>query len=159
MSIIERVLFALKENSKKMSDLAVVLSLNTSTIANWKTRNTDPPARYIAPICEFLNISVEWLLTGKDEMRKSSDVHVIESSTNTNSNDWEDEYESILLSPDANELVECYKRLDTIDQIKILERVKTTLEIKEEQKSTGFAKGKRIKNPSEETATDRINVS
>ena len=50
----------------KMSELCCYLGINTSTMANWKTRNTDPPAKYIIPICEYLNVSPEYLLIGKE---------------------------------------------------------------------------------------------
>ena len=49
-----------------MSQLCEYLNINTSTMANWKTRNTDPPAKYIVGIAQFLNVSVEYILTGEE---------------------------------------------------------------------------------------------
>lgn len=65
MTIIERILNLLDEKGLKMSELCQYIGVGTSTMANWKTRNTDPPAKYIAPICEFLNVSFDYILTGK----------------------------------------------------------------------------------------------
>lgn len=65
--IIQRILSLLEEKSLKMVDLCRFLEINTSTMTNWKNRGTDPPAKYIFPICEFLNISCEYLLTGKEK--------------------------------------------------------------------------------------------
>lgn len=65
--IIQRILALLEEKSLKMVDLCRFLEINTSTMTNWKNRGTDPPAKYIFPICEFLNISCEYLLTGKEK--------------------------------------------------------------------------------------------
>lgn len=48
-----------------MVDLCRYLGINTSTMTNWKQRGTDPPAKYIAPICEFLGVDCELLLTGE----------------------------------------------------------------------------------------------
>lgn len=64
--IIQRILSLLDKKSLKMVDLCRYLEINTSTMTNWKNRGTDPPARYIVPICEFLGISYEYLLTGKE---------------------------------------------------------------------------------------------
>lgn len=64
--IIQRILLLLENKSLKMVDLCRFLGINTSTMTNWKNRNTDPPAKYIFPICEFLNVSCEFLLTGKE---------------------------------------------------------------------------------------------
>lgn len=62
--IIKRILSLLDEKSLKMADLCRYLDINTSTMTNWKNRGTDPPAKYIIPICEFLNEDCEFILTG-----------------------------------------------------------------------------------------------
>lgn len=65
MKIIERILSELEEKGLKMADLCQFLGIGTSTMATWKTRNTDPPARYIARICEFLKEPPRYILTGE----------------------------------------------------------------------------------------------
>lgn len=65
--ITQRMLDLLDIKSLKMADLCRYLHINTSTMTNWKNRGTDPPAKYIIPICEFLNVSCEYFLTGKEE--------------------------------------------------------------------------------------------
>lgn len=77
MTIIERILETLDTNGLKMSELCQYIGIGTSTMANWKTRNTDPPAKYIAPICEFLNVSLHYILTGET----NSKVEVSEDET------------------------------------------------------------------------------
>ncbi len=65
MSIIDNVLCLMKALNINQNELCNHLHIGTSTMSNWKTRGTDPPAKYIIPICEFLNVSPEQLLTGK----------------------------------------------------------------------------------------------
>ncbi len=72
MEIIDRVLGELDKRGLKMSELCQFLGIGTSTMANWKTRHTDPPAKYIAPICEFLKVSTDYLLTGTEILQKSN---------------------------------------------------------------------------------------
>lgn len=72
--ITKRILAILNEKSMKMSDLCRHLGINTSTMTNWKNRNTDPPAKYIIPICEFLGVDCEFLLTGNTHAAPSSTI-------------------------------------------------------------------------------------
>ncbi len=72
--IINRILLLLEQKSLKMADLCRYLDINTSTMANWKTRETDPPVKYIPRICEFLDVSYEYLLTGKEHREISSAI-------------------------------------------------------------------------------------
>ena len=66
--IIQRVLSLLDEKSLKAADLCRALDISTSTMTNWKNRGTEPPAKMIVPICEFLGVSCEFLLTGKESI-------------------------------------------------------------------------------------------
>lgn len=64
MTILERMFALMEEKKKKSVDLASVLSVGTGQISTWKKRNTDPPAKFIPQICEFLDVSYDYLLTG-----------------------------------------------------------------------------------------------
>lgn len=66
MEIIERITQTLKEKDKLAVDLCKVLDIQTSTMSTWKTRNSDPPAKYMKPIADFLGVSLDYLLTGQD---------------------------------------------------------------------------------------------
>lgn len=65
LSIINNLLSILEEKNLKQTDLCNAININTSTMTNWKNRNTDPPAKYIIPICEYLEITPYELLCNK----------------------------------------------------------------------------------------------
>lgn len=52
------------EKGLTASGLCKVLGIGTNQTTNWRQRNTDPPAKYIIPICEYVGCSVAYLLTG-----------------------------------------------------------------------------------------------
>lgn len=66
MTICERMFDEIDKRGLTAYGLCQALDLSTSTTSNWKARNTDPPAKYILPICEYLGCSVEYLLTGQE---------------------------------------------------------------------------------------------
>lgn len=66
MTIIERILATLDENEKKAVDLCEYLGIRASTMSTWKTRNSDPPAKYLEPIANFLGVSIHYLATGNE---------------------------------------------------------------------------------------------
>ncbi len=74
MSIINNVLRLMRTLNINQNELCDYLHIGTSTMSNWKTRGTDPPAKYIIPICEFLNVSPEYLLTGRVKDKKNTTV-------------------------------------------------------------------------------------
>lgn len=110
LSIINEIIDILNKKGRKMSELCVWLGINTSTMANWKTRETDPPAKYIAPICEFLDVSIDFLLTGKE---KSSSAE---------------------LSADEQELLTYYKELDDKYRERLISKAETMAELLSEQR-------------------------
>lgn len=71
--ITKRILNLLKEKHLLQKDLCVSASISESTFSNWVNRNTDPKAKFIIPICEFLGVSTDFLLTGDDSFASSSE--------------------------------------------------------------------------------------
>lgn len=67
MSICERMFAIMEKKSIKMVDVSNVLGVSKSVISTWKKRNTNPPAEYIERICELLNVSIEYFITGKEK--------------------------------------------------------------------------------------------
>lgn len=66
MTICERMFSELEAKGLPAHGLCKVLGIGTNQTTNWKQRNTDPPAKYILPICEYLGCSLEYLLTGQE---------------------------------------------------------------------------------------------
>lgn len=66
MTIGERMFSILDKKGMSASGLCKVLGIGTNQTTNWKQRNTDPPAKYITLICEYLGCSLEYLLTGQE---------------------------------------------------------------------------------------------
>lgn len=81
-------------------DLCEAIGISSSTMTNWKNRGTDPPAKHIIPICEFLNVSPYFLLTGKENN------------------------EEIALSLDEQKLLEIYGKLSDDEKKEAVRRVK-----------------------------------
>lgn len=79
MEIINRILELLHQNHLTQTDICKHLGIKTNVFTTWKTRGTDPPTKYIIQICDFLNVTPEYLLTGKercaDEKEKGNNIH------------------------------------------------------------------------------------
>lgn len=71
MTICERFFHLLDEKNLRAADLCKILNIGTSVTTGWKNRNTDPPAKYIMQICDFLDVTPEYLLTGSDSIHAS----------------------------------------------------------------------------------------
>ena len=66
MEIIERIYQLLDEKNKRAYELCEKLSIRTSTMSTWKARTSDPPAKYMKTIADFLDVSLDYLLTGQE---------------------------------------------------------------------------------------------
>ncbi len=66
MDIINRILERLDDSSLTQADLCNYLGIKYNVFSTWKTRGTDPPTKYLVQICDFLKISLEYLLTGEE---------------------------------------------------------------------------------------------
>ena len=66
MEIIERISELLAERDKTAIELCKILDIQASTMSTWKARKKDPPARYMPAIANYLCVSLDYLLTGKE---------------------------------------------------------------------------------------------
>lgn len=101
MTICERLFSEMDSKGLTAYGLCKVLGVTTTVTTNWKQRNTDPPAKYILPICEYVGCSVEYLLTGEDT--KKAPV--------------------LGMSENGREMLELYERLPERDQLLLLGRL------------------------------------
>lgn len=100
MSIIERIVQIMDLKHLNQTELCRILQITNSTFSTWKTRGTDPPAKYLILICDFLGVSVDYLLGRTNELNTS----------NT----------SKQLTQNEQELLDIFKKFSERDQIKIL---------------------------------------
>lgn len=101
MTICERMFSIIDSNPKKnAAGLCKVLNIGTSVTSGWKSRNADPPAKYITQICEYLDVSVFFLLTGEDNSMNglSADESRIISKYRTLDEDGRDAVRGVLLN-------------------------------------------------------------
>lgn len=69
---LKRVLEELDFLNASKADIARFLNVRKSTVYSWFERNTIPAADTALRIADFLNVSLEYLVTGeKDESKKS----------------------------------------------------------------------------------------
>ena len=67
MTISQRIFALLKMKHLSQKDLAEYTGLSPAAISGWKKRNTSPSCDNLLQICDFLGVSVMYLLTGREE--------------------------------------------------------------------------------------------
>lgn len=82
MSVIDKILKLLHEQKKSQADICKHLGIKPNVFTTWKTRGTDPPAKFLVQICEFFDVSLEYLLIDKkdDETLKAESNNQDQSS-------------------------------------------------------------------------------
>jgi len=69
--ILLRVLKLLDEKGVKGTEFCEGTGIKQSTFATWKQKERDPQTEYLVKIAQFLNVSLDFLLTGKEKENKS----------------------------------------------------------------------------------------
>ena len=64
--ITSRIFNLLQEKKITQSELANMIGTRQSTISGWKQNNNEPEAELLEPIAKALNVSLNWLITGKE---------------------------------------------------------------------------------------------
>ena len=70
MTICERLFEELDQRGLTAYGLCRHLGVATSVTTGWKQRGTDPPAKYVVRICEFLGCSISYFLTGQETKKE-----------------------------------------------------------------------------------------
>jgi len=101
MTICERMFETMSACGIRPAVVSKKLGVPANTLTNWAQRNTDPPAKYIIPICEVMGCSVEYLLTGqKTKKDPSPDI-----------------------SENGREMLELFERLPDREQVLLIGRL------------------------------------
>ncbi|PKY11814.1 hypothetical protein B1757_02300 [Acidithiobacillus marinus] len=70
----ERIRLAREAAGLSMSELARRLNVSKQVVWSWENRDIkDPRLEHILALRDILNISIDWLVTGKGEMREKND--------------------------------------------------------------------------------------
>ena len=67
MTINERMFEIMTKKNIKDIELARYVNKSKSVISSWRIRGANPPADCIVQICELLQVSPRYLLTGEEE--------------------------------------------------------------------------------------------
>lgn len=67
MTINEKIFKIMEQKNIKNADLAKHLNVKNNVITNWHNRGTEPPIKYIIPICELLDVTIYELLGIENE--------------------------------------------------------------------------------------------
>lgn len=106
MDIMNRIIELLQAKGANQADLCKHLGVKNNVLTTWKTRGTDPPTKYLVQICDFLDVTLEYLLTGQNQ--KQPEIH---------------------LTDDERELLESYGTLSDINKARVRERAVTLAEL------------------------------
>lgn len=100
----DRVESILKEKRLTQKELAEDLGLRRPTLSDWKKNGAVPAADICLRIAEYLGVSVEWLVTGKESSLTSEEKTLLKQwkiltpdqkdTLRTLLNKWESEYQA-----------------------------------------------------------------
>lgn len=86
MTISERIFERLKQLSMTQKEFAERTGIHQSAISEWKKNKTNPSSDKILIICQTLDVSPEWLLSGIDPAagrNRSRKYYVVDVDTDT----------------------------------------------------------------------------
>ena len=64
--VVDRIDTLLKEKNQKRQTLADYANISVQAFTNWSSRGNFPPSDIALKIAKFLNVSVEYLITGEN---------------------------------------------------------------------------------------------
>lgn len=77
MKIVERIDSILKQKGKTRVDLANSIGIKPQNISAWSTRGTIPAGDICLKIASYLNVSIEWLITGIEKTYTKEELELL----------------------------------------------------------------------------------
>ncbi len=112
MEITQRIFDLLKARHKSKAELARYLGIRPTTVTEWDTKGKKPSVEYISRISEFLGVSCDYLLTGKETISKATTI----------------EMPKTFLSENEEEMLELFSQLTEHQQSKLIGRIEYMVE-------------------------------
>ena len=66
LDLVNRILNELKSKNVKVGDFYKAVNIKAYNMSNWKVQDSMPAADTAIKIAKYLNVSVEWLILGKE---------------------------------------------------------------------------------------------
>ena len=123
MTVGERIFYLLKEKNMTQVEFSKRTGIATTTISDWRKKNTNPGSDKILLICAALDVTPEQLLSG-----------VCEDSSRGRSND----YMVIPKGTEERQLLELFNDMAWLDRAHLLEYA---VKLSEKQKENPYANG------------------
>ena len=114
MTASERILQLLDEQKMTQKEFAKLTGIPESTVSDWKKKKTNPSSDKIMIICQVLNVTPEWLLSGIEE-----------DGSRSNKNN----YYVIDRNSDVGEIVEAFGNMDATQRSRFAGYVKALLDM------------------------------
>lgn len=70
MEVIDRINLRLAEIGKTGAEMSRALQLSNSIYSQWNTKKTKPSKKTLVKVAEYLDVPVEYLLTGKEPKKQ-----------------------------------------------------------------------------------------
>ena len=105
MLIRDRIFDRLEKMNMTQKDFSERTGIPQSTVSDWRKKRTNPTAEKIMIICEVLEVTPEWLLSGVEPQGKRGNIpqkYVVDKKT------------------DTGLLIECFNSLDQSSQAHLL---------------------------------------
>ena len=67
MGIVKRIYDLCDQKGKTVYGLSKILDINQSTMSTWKKRDASIPSDYLEKIANYLGVTIEYLVTGKEQ--------------------------------------------------------------------------------------------
>ena len=74
--VLQELDYFLEKKGISRKQFCTQIEIPSSTIATWKSKNILPNTELICKVARFINVSIDWLLTGKEETDQVIDTHL-----------------------------------------------------------------------------------